>query len=252
LRGKNFFVTKEGITTISADGLVFKKPEIQLPSIKEVGDSWMIGSKGEFIVVASDGMVYSYVEPILNRAKVLVRGGNFLVIRTREDVVHMFTLDTKKGSYYSAESAYFAQERIKLNINNIKGNGYNWLTDANGVLFVVTAQGSVLSKKEIGTFFTITNKGGHFFMDVRGGLQVVLDNGLVVLPYLPIDFGTMVKKGSNYAWNTRGDFFTFAETGAADGLSANFGTPASDRLLRSIVKFTIEQPDMRSIPEKRR
>lgn len=250
LKGKNWFITKNNeMTVIGGDGLVTKKVGMALPkSIKASGGSWLVGDKSEFVVVNSDGMVYSYVEPLMNKVKVLAAGANWLVIRARDKSVHILTLDSVNGRYFAASAVMMQQGPLALNINNIRIKGNNWFTDANGILFVVRKDGGIQSKREMGIFLGATSRGGNFFIDVRGGVQVVLDNGFVALPYLPMVFGNMIKSGPNYAWNTQGDFFTFAEAAGPNEQNAATDKQALDRLLRGIIKQPMNmQIDMRSV-----
>lgn len=250
-QGKNWFKTKDTLSTISATGLVTEKTGLVLPrSIKAHGGTWLIGNRSEFLVVAEDGMVYSYNEPLMRDVKVVSSGANWLVIRAKDKSFHMVTIDTLHGRYYTTSSMAMAQGPLRLNTGMIRHSGGNWFIDSNGVLFVVRNDGGILSKRELGIFVAVTAKGGNFFIDIRNRVQVILDNGYVALPYLPMVFGSLVKTGAQVAWNTRGDFFTFAEAGAASEANAFSDNAVMDRLLRFIIKQPMnEQVDPRSLAE---
>ena len=247
LMGKNWFINKQGLNTVAADGLFYNKAEITLPkSIKGHGGEWMIGDKSELVIVASSGMVFSYTETALNKAKVLSSGSNWLVVRSKDKSVSIITIDSVNGRYFMASSDVIQKGPLRLNLYNVRITGGNWFTDANGTLYVVRADGGLVSKKELGVYLGVNSKGGNFFVDVRGGVQVILDNGFVAYPYLPIVFGDMIKSGSNYAWNTNGDFFIFSETGPSANNAVN-GSDEMDTLLRSIIKQPLTQVDLRSV-----
>lgn len=249
-QGKTWFIDKEGMTVISANGLVNKKVGLVLPkSIKESGGSWLIGDKAELVIVKSDGIVLSYTEASLTKAKILFTGNNWFVMRAQDKSIKIVTLDLNDGRYYVGEQANM-QSRFRLNLENIRFNGNNWFTDSNGTLYVVRTDGGVMSKKEMGVFLGLNSHGGNFFIDVRGGVNVVLDNGFIILPYLPLTFGNLIKTGATIAWNTQGDSFTFAEAPMA--ADANF--QGNEAALTRVQKFAIKQPlepiDMHSLIEE--
>lgn len=247
MMGKNWFINKEGLNTVAADGLLYKKSDFVLPrSVKAHGGEWMIGNKSELVVVASSGMVFTYTEPAVNKAKILSAGSNWLVVRSKDKTVRIITIDAVNGRYFIASSDYMQKGPLKLNIFNVRISGGNWFTDSNGTLYVVRADGGIMSKKELGIFLGVNSKGGNFFVDVRGGVQVILENGFVAYPYLPMVFGNMIKSGSNYAWNTNGDFFIFSEKGPSTNNAVD-GKDEMDTLLRSIIKQPLTQIDIRSV-----
>lgn len=248
-RGKNWIKTKDEMITITETGLVQHKGDLQLPKIKEQGGSWMIGDNNTLMIVGRDGTVYTTTAPVLDKAKVVTKGDNFVILRNRDRSSSILTFDLTNGNFYVGPNAVMRDQNPGLNLDYIKDNGGNWFTDVNGRLYVVTANGSVMNKRELGAFFGLSGKGGNFFHDSRGGIDVVLDNGLVVLPYLPLDFGGIVKSGPNYGWNTQGDFFTFAESVEPQNALAGSNNDVMDRLLRVVIKKTVEQPDPRTVFE---
>ena len=219
-------------------------------SIKATGGSWLIGNRSELVIVASSGAVTVVTEPLMNDVRVLNSGANWLVIRAKDRSIHMVTIDTNNGRHYSISAQALQAGPLALNVNMLRNWGGNWLADSNGILYVVRADGGIMSKRELGIFLAMHSKGGNFFVDIRNRTQVIMDNGYVVLPYLPMTYGTLVKTGSQVAWNTQNDFFTFAETHAPPDADAYSNSAGMERLMRSLIKQPVNvQIDMRSLAE---
>ncbi len=250
IRGKNWFDNKGVITTIDMNGLVHAKPEIRLPRLRVSGGHWAIGSRGEFVVFASNGFVYNYDDSLqmFRRGQVLSSGHNWIVLREgSRGPIQLVTVDVIDGRYFVATPESLQQRG--LNVRNIRVSGGNWFIDSTGVLHAVTRNGGVMSHPEHGNFMRLVSNGGNFFIDSANMTRVVMDNGLVLLPNLPMApyYGAFLRTGSQSGWTMNGTFITFAETiDAADerrlGVNAVF-----QRVLSNVVRMPDNQPDRRGV-----
>lgn len=244
-KGKTWILTKNGkLTTVNSNGMTFE-PEIAVPRrFKATGGSWLLGDRGELVVITSQGYAIANQDDGLKTGEIGIRGANWFVWRNGRETA-LFTVATATGEYFTAEGEYI--RRLQIDLSNIRASGNNWIVDARGMLFVVTKEGAIMPKRELGTFFGITTKGGNYFTDSAGGTRVILDNGAVYLPYLPMDFGSVTRVGPNYGWNTRGDFFTFAETISDDEMRGTVNPDGLDAVLRKLIMKPVHmQPDPRS------
>ena len=244
-RGKNWLLDRQQlVTTISNKGFVFKKTDMKGPKgIKAYGDSWFISDKGEMNVVTREGLLFTYTLDQFKKSEVLLAGGNWLTLREGSQVSFV-TIDTVKGFTYTLTPQVLAG--IGLNPMNIKEKGGNYFVDSAGVLFTVDRNGLVSNKKTMGLFAANKKLGSNYLVDAKGGVRVVLDNGWMLLPNLPANMGGLNKTGTTHAWDSKGQFFTFAET-APDAEVSSSNPAVFNGVLSKLVLQPVEQVDERTL-----
>jgi hypothetical protein len=246
-RGKNWLAEKSGaLITIDSAGLVNRRTDVRVPrTLRAHGGTWFLGERGELSVVTASGAVVTTQEPTLREGDIAPRGGNFFVWRPRRGGAPvLYTFNSATGESYHSDAEYV--RRLGIDMSSFKGNGNNWLVDGRGILHVVTRIGAVMPRRDLGTFFGLSTRGGNYFVDATGATQVVMDNGSVHMPYLPLDYSAIATAGDTFGWNTRGDFFTFVET-LSDSDYARVGTPQGLSAIILVRQPTNIQPDVREL-----
>lgn len=240
--GKNWFILDSGeINVVSGKGTL-NKASFKVTDPRSSGGHWFTAGRDEIYVTTIDGNVVKNKQP-LARNSIVAKGANWLVVKKNRSEAVLLTMNTAYGSVVVTEGA--ALNALNLNLYNMRATGGNWWIDGRGTLFVVTVYGTVLAKRDQGVFLSLIFTAGNFFISSDGATRAVLDNGSVLMPYLPLTYGSLVHSGDTYAWNMSGEFFTFAET-IHPAYATNLSDPKIlDKVLRGIVQKPIRQPEAR-------
>lgn len=201
LKGGQFLLEDNNIlVTVDEKGSFFRKLEVLPTKVIGKGHNYFIGDTGTIYTI--DTLGYVAVTENDPKAKAATKfGGTFF---TTEDEFFVVTPD---GKY-----APVVIEGLKP--SDIHTFGGNYFMTNRGVLYTVSEDGQIISKKasRIGI---ILKKGGNYFVDTTGMIYTVTQTGELKSPGLPVSLRVqaMTKLGVNYFMDGSGKLFTVDKEG---------------------------------------
>lgn len=210
VKGGQFLVEDEKLITIDEHGYLYRKTN-EIKKVKGKGLNYFIND-GKFAesnllyTVDSKGFVYKWTKDAPDFKTADKFGGNFFVTTDqKKKQAELYTINSN-GNYFKVNVA-------GLNPFDITTVGGTYFV-AGGIVYTVTKDGFVYPKKEI-KVEAIKKLGGNYFIDDSGKLFTVSEEGLLILPALPVNMQVRELKvfGTNFVIDTAGRTFTVDKTG---------------------------------------
>lgn len=204
--GGQFLIEDNKLLTVDVSGFLYEKGK-KVEKVRAKGSNFVITDDNKIITIDSKGFFYEFEDKAMK--KVTSFGGNFFLVKPDDKKlnVDLYTINDK-GNYFK-----IAVEG--LNPADITVMGGSFFQTKSGVVFTISKDGFVFSKKDqaVGT---IVKSGGNFFIDSTGKLFTVSDAGFLMLPVLPanIKVADVQKLGANFMLDSEGRIFTVDATGA--------------------------------------
>ncbi len=192
--GGQFYVNKDRqLTTTDDAGFYYRQDIHSLKAPKEVaytGFNYFIEENGTPWTIDRQGIPYKG-EKKKELKKPLMKGGNFIIVPgERRQPPRLFVI-TDRGNL--VESIVDG-----LDLSTIKHVGGNWMVTAEGVLYTISRDGFVFSKRDLIRRILVPEVRGGNFVVSGGKLIVVADDGVVSEHGQLGSYGAIVKTGHNY------------------------------------------------------
>ncbi|MFP5386429.1 MAG: hypothetical protein ACLGHN_10145 [Bacteriovoracia bacterium] len=207
--GGQFLVEDEKLSTVDANGFLYEKDFKVDDEVKGKGLNYFIMDNNNLVTIDSNGFYYEYDEDARSIfKKATTFGGNFFVatINKRKGQYELYTIN-EKGNYFKVDVE-------GLNPENISYAGGKYFQTQDGVTYTVSKDGFVFAKPEI-QVGSVVKAGGNFLIDSTNKIFTISDDGLLILPVLPLNIKveTITKVGSNYMIDSEGRLFTVDSLG---------------------------------------
>lgn len=201
VKGGQYLVEDSNVlVTVDEKGSLFRKYELLPKQVIGKGMNYFIGDNGTIYTIDTMGYA-TLTEDDVKMKTVTKFGGNFF---TTEDEFFVVTSD---GKYVAA-----VVEGVKP--ADIITFGGNYFMTNRGVLYTVSNDGKIISKKQdrVGI---IVKKGGNYFVDTTGMIYTIAFDGSLKMPALPVSLRIQAisKLGANYFMDGAGKLFTVDKDG---------------------------------------
>lgn len=201
VKGGQYLVEDSNVlVTVDEKGGLFRKYELLPKQVIGKGINYFIGDNGTIYTMDTMGYV-TLTEDDARIKSVNKFGGNFFA---SDDQMYVVTTD---GRYVEVVVE-------GLRPADIITFGGNYFMTNRGVLYTVTTDGKILSKKQdrVGI---IVKKGGNYFVDTTGMIYTVGQDGSLKLPAMPVSLRIQAisKLGSTYFLDGAGKLFTVDKEG---------------------------------------
>ena len=207
--GGQFYVTTERqLVTMDSSGFFYRQDLHSIKAPKEVaytGFNYFIERDGTPWTIDSQGIP---VKGEQNKAlkKPVLKGGNFVIVEGERRKPQRLFVVTDRG--YLVESFVDG-----LDLSTVKYVGGNWMVTAEGVLYTISREGFVFSKRDlIRRIISPDFIGGNFIIN---GNQIfsVADDGVVSLNTLNDFYADITKVGFNYFVTRSGELVVINSVG---------------------------------------
>ena len=201
VKGGQYIVEDSNVlVTVDEKGSLFRKYELLPKQVVGKGMNYFIGDNG--ILYTIDSMGYVILTENNEKIKMVNKfGGNFFA--TDEEIFVV----TPNGSFVAV-----AVEGLRP--ADIISFGGNYFMTNRGVLYTVSSEGMITSKKQNRVGIRV-KKGGNYFVDTAGMIYTVAVDGALKMPALPVSLRVqaMTKLGANYFLDGSGKLFTVDKDG---------------------------------------
>lgn len=200
-KGGQYIIEDSNIlVTVDERGSFFRKYELLPKQVVGKGMNYFIGDNGILYTIDAQGIVH-LIENNETVKTVNKFGGNFFANDQEIFVV------TTNGSF-----APVVVEGLKS--TDIISIGGNYFMTNRGVLYTVSSEGVITSKKQ-NRVGILVKKGGNYFVDSQGVIYTVAADGNLTVPAIPVSLRVqaMSKLGANYFLDGSGKLFTVDNAG---------------------------------------
>lgn len=205
VNGGQFLVADDKLSTVDEKGFFYDK-DLKLKKIKGKGLNYLINNDNDLVTVDTKGFYYKFEDKAFK--KVISFGGNYFLVKP-EDKKPQVDLYTVNSSGNFTKIAVPGLDPADINVF-----GGKYFQTRAGVTYTVSKDGFVFSKSNVKAK-AIRKAGGNFFIDADNFLYTVSDDGLLVLPILPLNIrvATITKIGANYLLDSEGKAFVVDKSG---------------------------------------
>lgn len=207
--GGQFYVNKDRqLVTVDESGFYYRHDVHSMEAPKEVqyaGFNFFVEKNGAPWMIDRQGAVYKGEK---NKAlkKPIKKGGNFVIVEgERRQPPRLFVVTDRGNLIESLVEG--------LDLATIKDVGGNWMVTADGVLYTISRDGFVFSKRDLIRRILAPEALGGNFLVSGGRLIVVADDGVVSERGLIDSYGKIAKTGYNYFVTQDGKLLTISATG---------------------------------------
>lgn len=213
--GGQFLVEDERLTTVDSKGFMYGKDQ-KVKKIKGKGLNYLVTDGNDLLTIDANGFFYTYGKDGKTFKKIQNFGGNFFTVRPedKKPQVDLYTVNSSGN--------YFKLNVEGLNPADITVIGGTFFQTKNGLIYTISNNGFVFSKSDIAVG-AIKKSGGNYFIDDTNKLFTVSEDGLLVLPVLPMNIkvSDVKKLGANYMIDSEGRIFTVDKSGNMEERTVN-------------------------------
>ena len=212
--GRYLVDDKRKVHTIDHNGFMYsKKDEDKVSANLEVlGDNYFISKWGKLFTLDEKGTFFENEKEKVFR-KVKHKGGIFFISEVKKTPV-LFAV-TNLGAFLEVKVP-------GLDLALVNAVGGQYFTTTQGVLYTVSTDGFVYSKREMGGFKGAQLlKGGNYFF-YNKGLYTVSQSGLVMSAGMAQDFGKVSFLGTNFFITTANKLYTVSASGTVRNVEFDF------------------------------
>jgi len=205
-KGTNYFVEEEKLSTIDENGYLYEK-SFKAKKLKGTGGNFFVNDDSHLVTIDTKGFYYEYEEDTKIFKKITAYGGNyFLVKMDKKKPTELYTVNDKGN--------YFKLNVEGLNPDDITTFKGNYFQTKSGTTYTISTAGFVFPKPTVKTG-TVTKAGANYFVDSNKLLYTVSQDGLLILPVLPmkLKIDNLDIFGANYMIDKDGRIFIVDKAG---------------------------------------
>ena len=212
--GRYLVDDKRKVHTIDSSGFMYsKKDEDKVAqNIEVTGDNYFTSKWGKLYTLDETGVFFENKKDKLFR-KIKHKGGIFFISETKR--VSALYAVTNLGAFLEVEVP-------GLDLSSVNAVGGQYFTTTQGVLYTVSNDGFVYSKREMGAFkgAQLARGGNYFFYNKS--LYTVTQSGVVMSAGMAQDFGKVSVLGTNFFITTANKLFTVSTSGTVRNMEIEF------------------------------